>query len=94
MAKKKKEMSLTEAAGSILPGLGKAFMELINAIGSDINEETKQKLASTDDEILESPTMAWTKAQIKSYMVAQKIKFNSGDTKKDLLQKIKWSENE
>tara|TARA_B100000287_G_scaffold416963_1_gene452252 strand:- start:150 stop:437 length:288 start_codon:yes stop_codon:yes gene_type:complete len=89
---KDKDMSLSEAAGNILPELGKAFMKLIQAIGSDINEETKQKLQSTDEEIVENPAMSWTKKQIQSYMLANEIKFNSGDTKQDLLDKIKWSQ--
>ena len=37
------------------------------------------------------PTMKWTKKRIKGYMNDNKVKYNSGDTKADLLDKIKWN---
>jgi len=37
------------------------------------------------------PTTKWTKKRIKVYMAEFKIKYNSGDTKADLLDKIKWN---
>tara|TARA_B110000196_G_C21129376_1_gene657628 strand:+ start:148 stop:474 length:327 start_codon:yes stop_codon:yes gene_type:complete len=103
--KDKKEMSLSEAAGQILPGVGKAFMDLIRSIGAPHDKEVHnhplgagfaQKDAkaaedTTDSETVELPTMTWTKKQITSYMEANSIKLNSGDTKRDLLDKIKWS---
>ena len=44
------------------------------------------------EEIVEDPTMKWKKREIKSWMDKKEIKYNSGDTKKDLLEKIKWNE--
>ena len=96
--KNKEDMSLTEAAGSILPEFGKAIYNFIRSIGGghdksehvhDYSSDVKIKVES--DFLAEDPNMGWTKKQIKSYMHANKIQYNSGDTKKDLLQKIKWS---
>ena len=94
--KKKKEPSVVEAAGSILPEFGKALYEFITSIGK--TDEKKENDFAGDvqikvdpDFLSEDPNMGWTKKQIKSYMDANKVKYNSGDTKKDLLQKLKWS---
>ena len=40
----------------------------------------------------ETPSMDWKKKEIKAWMKKQEIKYNSGDTKQDLLDKIKWNQ--
>jgi len=45
---------------------------------------------SSNFKITDEPDKTWKKAEIKEYMSKQGIKYNSGDTKHDLLQKIKW----
>ncbi len=89
--KSKKDMSLTEALGSILPGIGTAFKELIYSMGHSHDKKAHNHSVNTDDATAEMPNMGWTKKNIKSYMHANDVKYNSGDTKKDLLQKIKWA---
>jgi len=44
------------------------------------------------EETAEEPSMKWKKREIKSWMDKQNVKYNSGDTKKDLLDKIKWNQ--
>jgi hypothetical protein len=99
--KDKKEMSLAEAAGQILPGVGKALMGLIRSLGAPHDKEVhnhplgvgfaQKDAKAADDELQELPTMVWNKKQIKNYMEANEIKFNSGDTKRDLIDKIRMN---
>ena len=52
----------------------------------DLFSLTPNKFKLTDE-----PDKKWKKAEIKDYMKKQGIRYNSGDTKNDLLQKIKWN---
>ena len=40
----------------------------------------------------ETPSMDWKKKEIKAWMTENKLSYNSGDTKQDLLDKIKWNQ--
>ena len=42
-------------------------------------------------ELSEHPNKKWTKKKLKEFMDTHNIKYNSRDTKNDLLQKIEWS---
>ena len=46
---------------------------------------------TSDFTLTDEPSMKWKKKDIKTYMANKNIKYNSGDTKNDLLEKIKWN---
>ncbi len=52
---------------------------------------SKEEVKAWKELTYQQPTMKWTKKKIKSYMDKNKVKYNSGDTKSDLLDKIKWN---
>ena len=60
--------------------------ETEHAPGSVNNPEVKTPYPGSPP-----PTMKWKKNDIKKWMVSNGVEYNSGDTKKDLIQKIGWS---
>ena len=108
--KEEKEMGIMEALGSILPGLGDAFIEWcqqLNNIGkTETEEEDVDENGYTHCEVVEPDQIPektglmskekinlkkMTKKQIKQLMDKIGVKYNSGDTKADLIQKLEWS---
>lgn len=64
-----------------------------NSASSDSNESNSDSGSSASDSANEgstsgTPSSQWTKDQLKAYMDANGIAYNSGDTKDDLLTKI------
>lgn len=52
----------------------------------------KSWLGLSDEEIaenIEAPTILWTKSEIREWMDRKEVKYNSGDSKQNLLNKIK-----
>jgi len=62
--------------GSILNGTkdGKIVEQVVESTGKEEGDKT--------------PDSTWTKPQLKEYMDANSISYNSGDTKQDLIDKI------
>jgi hypothetical protein len=76
--------------------IGELTRNFLDEISAKILGFTNFKLTEKAEypynaELSEDPSMKWTKKELKNFMEIHKIKYNSGDTKSDLLEKIKWN---
>lgn len=55
------------------------------------NQANNEKAVETKEKSSE-PSLDWTKEELKEYMIDKGVAFNGGDTKQDLIDKIKASQ--
>jgi hypothetical protein len=73
--------------------LGKDLSEHLESVDGSASDEGI--VNSNSEEVKSSdPSDNWTKSELKDYMIDNSIAFNSGDTKSDLLEKIKASKGD
>ena len=66
----------------------KVLDDFFRGISKDLFDWTN--VFADDNMVDKKPDMSWTKKNIKNYMDDLKVEYNSGDTKADLLDKIKY----
>jgi len=76
--------------GQIPPG-AKLPKDFFNFSTQPENTEQDKPVAQLEDSV--TPSMNMKKTEIQEYMKEAGIDYNSGDTKADLIEKIKWHEN-
>ena len=89
---------LRKTMSDFFTGIANGLLDWNFQVDDGANEKPKRAKGYTEKHTKQwldsvKPTNKWTKVKIKKYMDGRNIKYNSGDTKLDLLQKIEWSDN-